>query len=48
MSYVNISGWESIKTGEWALQGGEAAGSAGEEREVTGVHDETGVQVQTL
>lgn len=53
MSYINISKWEAIKTWKWALQGGEAAGlwgagSAGEEREVTGVHDETGVQVQTL
>lgn len=54
MSYVKISKWESVNTWKWALQGGEAAGlrggagSAGEQREVTGVHDETGVQVQTL
>lgn len=53
MSYVNVSRWESKNAWKRALRGGEAAdlrraASAGEEREVAGVHDEAGVQVQTL
>lgn len=55
MSYVIISKWESfnkknLKVGPSGRWGGRTpgVGSAGEEREVTGVHDETGVQVQTL